>query len=59
MNSVKEEAKRALETLPENATWDDIMYQLYVREKISCGLKDVEEGRVISHEIVKKQFRAG
>lgn len=36
--------------LPEQATWDDVMYTVYVRQKIEEGLKDAEEGRTVSHE---------
>jgi len=42
--------------LPEQASWDDIMYQLYVRKKIAIGINAAEEGRVISQEEVKKRF---
>ena len=52
----KEEAKRLIESLPENASWDDIMYQLYVKKKLSESLKAANEGRVVAHEEVKKRF---
>jgi predicted transcriptional regulator len=42
--------------VPEKATWDDIMYEIYVRKKIAEGIKDADEGRVIPHEEVKKRF---
>jgi predicted transcriptional regulator len=32
------------------------MYKIYVRQSIEQGLKDVDEGRVISHEDLKKKF---
>jgi predicted transcriptional regulator len=54
MNIVKEEAKKLIDKLPDNATWDDIMYELYVKKKIAAGLKAAEEGRVVSHEMRKK-----
>ncbi|HEV3236181.1 MAG TPA: hypothetical protein VGZ25_04295 [Gemmataceae bacterium] len=37
--------------------WDDVMYQLYVRQKIEAALKDAEEGRVIDHEEVFRAYR--
>jgi predicted transcriptional regulator len=55
-SKVKEQARRVVETLPEEATWDDLMYELYVRQKISMGLEAAEQGRVISHEAVKRQL---
>lgn len=56
MGNVKEEARQVIERLPEHATWDDLMYELYVRQKIAAGIKAADEGRVIPHEEVRKQF---
>lgn len=56
MNIVKEEAKKLIDKLPDNVTWDDIMYELYVKKKIAEGLKAAEEGRVVSHENAKKRL---
>ena len=38
MNLAKDEAKKLIEKLPDTATWDDIMYELYVKKKIAAGL---------------------
>lgn len=54
--TAKQVAKELLDHLPEQASWDDIMYELYVRQKIEQGLKDIEEGRVVSHEEAKRQL---
>ena len=59
MELAKEQAKKVLDALPDDATWDDIMYQMYVSEKIASGLKDLEEGKIVSHGDVKKHFRLG
>lgn len=56
MSIVKEEAKRLIDSMPEQATWDDIMYELYVKTKLTVALKAAEEGRVTPHEEVKKRF---
>ena len=56
MGIAKEEAKELIERLPDTATWDDIIYEMYVKTKIARGLQDLEDGRVIDHEEVKKQF---
>jgi hypothetical protein len=56
MNIIKEEAKNLINKLPDNATWDDIMYEFYVKKKISVGLKAAEEGRVVSHANAKKRL---
>lgn len=54
MSIVKEEAKKLIEKLPDQVTWDDIIYEFYVKKKIGAALKDVEKGRVIPHGEVKK-----
>ena len=54
--SVKEEARRLVESLPEDGTWDDLMYQIYVRQNIEAGLADSEADRVIEVEDVRKGF---
>lgn len=56
MNIVKDEAKKMIDRLPDNATCDDIMYELYVKKKIAAGLTAAEEGRVVSHEDAKKRL---
>lgn len=56
LNTVKEEARQVIERLPDHATWDDLIYELYVRQKISAGVRAADEGRVVSHEDVKKKF---
>ncbi len=56
MNIAKEEARKLIDKLPDQANWDDIMYEFYVRKKLEVALKAAEEGRVVSHEEVKKRF---
>ncbi len=52
MGSVKQALIDLARTLPDECTRDDVMQELYVREKIAVGIKDVEEGRLVSHEEV-------
>ena len=58
MDLVKDEARKLIEKLPDSATWDDIMYELYVKKKIAAGLKAAEEGFVVSHENAKKRLHS-
>jgi hypothetical protein len=39
-STVKEEARRRVERLPDDATWEDIQYEIYVRQAVEAGLKD-------------------
>ena len=56
MQSAKQAAKAIIDHLPEQASWDDIMYELYVKQKIEEGLADIEAGRTISHEQIKVEL---
>jgi len=56
MSIVKEEAKKLIAKLPDRTTWDEIMYEFYVKKKISEALKAAQKGRVMTHEEVKKRF---
>jgi len=56
MSIIKKEAKKLIDKLPEQATWDDIMYEFYVKKKLAVALKAADEGRVIPHKEVKKRL---
>nr|VFK11815.1 MAG: hypothetical protein BECKLPF1236B_GA0070989_102518 [Candidatus Kentron sp. LPFa] len=50
MLQAKQEVYQLLDRLPENVSFDDIQYHIYVRQKISRGLEDVENGDTISEK---------
>jgi predicted transcriptional regulator len=54
--SIKEEARRLIEALPNDSTWEDLMHRIYVRQAIEAGLKDSETGRVVEVEEVRSRF---
>lgn len=56
MSTTKEEAINLITRLPDEATWDDIMYEMYVKKKIELGINAANEGRVLSQEDVRKRF---
>jgi predicted transcriptional regulator len=53
---VKQEAHRLVDNLPENATWDDLIYEIYVRQAIEAGLADSETGRTLNVKEVRAKF---
>jgi hypothetical protein len=53
---VRADAHRIIDGLPENATWDDIMYRIYVRQTVEAGIKDASDGNVIPVEEVRRRF---
>ncbi len=56
MATPKQTAIELIEHLPDQASWNDIMYELYVKQKIEAGLKAVAEGRTVPHEEVKRRL---
>ena len=56
MVSIKEEARRLLERLPEDATWDDLMREIYVRKAVEAGRADSRAGRITPVEEVRRRF---
>ena len=55
-SNIKEEAHRLLDDLPESATWDELMYKIYVRQAIEAGLEDSEAGRTMDVRDVRAKF---
>lgn len=56
MATPKQAAKELIEHLSDQASWNDIMYELYVKQKIEEGLADIEAGRTTPHEQVKAEL---
>ncbi len=56
MKTAKEEVKKILGTLPDDSSFEDIQYHIYVRSKIEQGLKDIEEGSILSLEEVERKM---
>jgi hypothetical protein len=54
--NVKQEARRLVDNLPENATWDDLMYEIYVRQAIESGLADSDARRTLDVKEVRAKF---
>lgn len=54
--TAKQEAQKILDTLPDDASLEQIQYHLYVLQKIEEGRKDFEESRVVSQEEVERQM---
>jgi len=56
MINIKKEAQNLLKDLPEDATWDDLMYKIYVRQAIEAGLEDSKSGRTVDVKEVRSRF---
>ena len=49
-------AHRLVDSLADDATWDDLMERFYVRQAIEAGLRDLTQGRVTVDSEVRRQF---
>lgn len=54
--TAKQRAIKTISRLPPRATLEDIMEELYFRAKVERGLRDIEQGRVVSHEEIKRRL---
>ena len=54
--SAKQASLRLIERLEDDVSFEDIIYELYFLQKVERGLRDVEQGRTIAHEQVRKEF---
>ncbi len=54
--NLKQAAIDMIRRLPDDVTLEDIMYELYFRQHVDEGLRDIEEGRTVPHEEVKRSL---
>ena len=55
-HNAKQEALEAIQRLPDNVDFEEIVYRLYVLNKIHQGMQDIEAGRTISHEELVREI---
>lgn len=53
---IKEQVKQLLDKLPDDCTYEDIQYHLFMLDKLAQGEADIAAGRVIPHEEVKRRM---
>jgi len=52
----KQEVLNVINALPEDVSFEDVLYELYVISNVKAGLLDMNECRVRSHEEVRRMF---
>lgn len=55
--NIKETAHQLIDQLPEDTDWEKLLYALQVRRDIEAGLADVEAGRIVTTEQLRKDLR--
>ena len=56
--SVKEHMVRVIESQPEDSSYDEILRELAFDRMIARGLEDVDQGRTVSHEEVRREVES-
>jgi predicted transcriptional regulator len=54
MVSTKEDALRLIERLPDDVSIEDIIYELYFRQRVDRGLRELDAGDTIPHEQIER-----
>jgi hypothetical protein len=54
--TVKQAVIDLIEALPEDASVDNIMAELYFHRKVEEGLEQLDAGQGIDHDIVKQRL---
>jgi predicted transcriptional regulator len=53
-SNAKQAALEMIQRMPDDTSLEDIMYELYFRARVDRGLRELDEGRSVSHEEVKR-----
>ncbi|MBM4039520.1 MAG: hypothetical protein FJ290_13495 [Planctomycetes bacterium] len=56
MASPKEQVLNLVQTLPDDATFDDILEEIYFKLEVDAGLRELDEGKGIPHEEVEARL---
>ena len=56
MNPAKDEIQSLLQKLPDDCTFEDVQYHLYVIEKIRKGIERAESDGAVSQEEVERRL---
>ncbi|MFH1287808.1 MAG: hypothetical protein ABII25_03825 [bacterium] len=54
---VKSQTIDLIKSLPDDCTFEDIQYHIYVREKVENGIRAIDEGRVVSQEEAERKTK--
>ncbi len=54
--TTKEAVIELVQSLPEDVSFDEIMYHLYVRQKVEVGLEELDAGQGVPHEEVRQSM---
>ena len=53
MSAAKEEIRRILDSLPDDATWEDVQYSIYVRERVERGKAEAADSKLVDQDEIE------
>jgi predicted transcriptional regulator len=54
--AVKQQAHAIIDTLPDTATWSDLLYAIELRADVDAGIADADAGRVTDIEELRREY---
>lgn len=57
MTTVKEDVRQILDSLPDDTTYEDVQYHLFVRQRIQRGLDELNSGRTVTQQEVEQRMQ--
>lgn len=56
INEIKNAAHQLIDALPDDTSWDKLLYALQVRHDIEAGLQDSDAGHVVDSGTVRREL---
>ena len=57
MATAKEEVRKLLDALPDDASWDDVQYSIYVRERVERGRREADDDNLVDQEEIEARMK--
>ena len=57
MAKAKEEIRKMLDALPDDASWEDVQYSIYVRERVERGRWEAEQDKLIDQDEIEARMK--
>ena len=57
MATAKEEIRKMLDTVPDDASWEDVQYSIYVRERVERGRREADQEKLIDQDQVEVRMK--
>lgn len=53
----KQEVLKLINSLPDDISFEDLLYHLYMMSNVNIGISNIQEGRFYTHDQVKGMFK--